>query len=90
MSTATGRTTMTVQRLADYDLSVFSGGPIAKELILTPGASQDLDLALGAFRIAGRDAAAASAFPLYGNDDYVASTNYSLAFCLGRQSRGSG
>ena len=51
------RTTLTVKNSIDYELSVFFDGTVSRKSTLVPGASQDLDLAPGAFKVAGRVAA---------------------------------
>ena len=78
-----GRTTMTVQNSTAYELSVFFDGPVSKELTLVPGGSQDVDLASGTFRVAGR-VAAANVLPFYGEETYAGSARYSLKFYIGQ------
>jgi len=78
---AIGRTTMTVRNPTAYELSVFFDGPVAKKLVLAPGASQDVDLVAGAFHVAGR-VAAADVLPFYGDDTYAGSTGYSITFYI--------
>jgi hypothetical protein len=78
-----GRTTMTVQNSTAYELSVFFKGPVSKKLTLAPGASQDVDLAPGTFRVAGR-VAAANVLPFYGEETYAGSARYSVKFYIGQ------
>jgi tetratricopeptide (TPR) repeat protein len=80
-STAYGRTIMTVRNSTAYDLSVFFDGSVAKKLTLAPGSSQDLDLAPGTFRVAGR-VAAADVLPFYGEETYADSARYSVTFYI--------
>jgi hypothetical protein len=77
-----GRTTMTIRNSTAYELSVFYDGPISNKLTLAPGASQELDLAPGRFRVAGR-VAAANVLPFYGEESYGGSTRYSVEFYIG-------
>jgi hypothetical protein len=53
-----GQTTMTITNSTAYELSVFFDGPVSTKATLAPGASHDLELKPGAFRVAGRVAAA--------------------------------
>ena len=76
-----GRTTMTVRNSTAYELSVFFDGRISQKLTLAPGASQDLDLAPGTFRVAGR-VAAANVLPFYGEETYAGSARYSVEFYI--------
>jgi hypothetical protein len=78
-----GRTTMTVKNSTAYELSVFFDGTVSTKLALMPGASQELDLAPGTFRVAGR-VAAANVLPFYGEETYASSARYSLTFYIGR------
>jgi hypothetical protein len=78
----TGRTTMTVKNSTAYELSVFFDGPVSTKLTLSPGASQDVDLAPGAFHVAGR-VAAPNVLPFYGDETYAGSARYSVTFYIG-------
>ncbi|HXB69409.1 MAG TPA: hypothetical protein VNY05_14260 [Candidatus Acidoferrales bacterium] len=77
-----GRTAMTIKNSTAYELSIFFDGPVAKKLTLAPRASQDLDLAPGAFQVAGR-VAAANVLPFYGEQTYSGSARYSVTFYIG-------
>ena len=80
-SAVSGRTTMTVQNSTAYQLSVFYDGPVSMKLNLAPGASQTIDLAPGAFHIAGR-VSAADVLPFYGEETYAGSASYSATFYI--------
>jgi hypothetical protein len=77
------RTTMNIKNSTAYELSVFFDGPVSQKLTLAPGASQDLDLAPGTFRVAGR-VAAANVLPFYGEETYAGSARYSVTFYIGQ------
>jgi hypothetical protein len=76
---APGRTMMTVKNSTAYELSVFFDGPISTKLTIMPGASQDVDLAPGTFRVAGR-VTAVDVLPFYGEETYSNSARYSVTF----------
>ena len=80
-SVASGRTTMSIKNSTAYDLSVFFDGPMSTKLTLLPGATQELDLAPGAFHLAGR-VAAADVLPFYGEETYAGSARYSMTFYI--------
>jgi hypothetical protein len=82
-SGAAGRTTMTVRNSTQHSLSVYFDGPVSRSLILAPGSSQTLDLAPGAFHVAGR-VDASNVLPFYGDDTYQGSVAYTLNFYIGR------
>jgi hypothetical protein len=77
---AAGRTTMTVKNSTAYELAVFFDGPVSTKLTIVPGASQDVDLAAGAFHVAGR--VAANVLPFYGEESYAGSARYSMTFYI--------
>ena len=81
-----GRTTMTVKNSTAYELSVFFAGPVSQKLTLSPGSSQDLDLAPGTFRVGGR-VAAPDVLPFYGEETYAGSARYSVEFYIAPQAR---
>jgi hypothetical protein len=81
-SASYGRTTMTIKNSTAYELSVFFDGPVSTKVVLSPGASQDLDLAAGTFKVAGR-VAAANVLPFYGEETY-GSARYSVTFYIGQ------
>ena len=85
-SSAPGRTTMSIKNSTAYELSVFFDGPVSTKATLSPGASQDLDLAPGVFHVAGR-VAAANVLPFYGEDTFDSSTSYSMTFYIGMRPR---
>jgi hypothetical protein len=74
---------MHVTNSTAYELSVFFDGPVSNKLTLAPGSSQDLDLAAGAFHVAGR-VGAADVLPFYGEDRYEGSARYSMTFYIGQ------
>jgi hypothetical protein len=76
-----GQTTMTITNSTAYELSVFFDGPVSTKATLAPGASHDLELKPGAFRVAGR-VAAADVLPFYGEETYDSSTRYSVTFYI--------
>jgi hypothetical protein len=76
-----GGTTMTVKNSTAYELTVFYDGPISKKLTLAPGSSQEVDLAPGAFHVAGR-VSAANVLPFYGEETYSSSASYSETFYI--------
>jgi hypothetical protein len=76
-----GRTTMTVKNSTGYELSVLFDGPVSTKLTLSPGASQDVELAAGAFHVAGR-VTAANVLPFYGEESYAGSARYSMNFYI--------
>jgi TPR repeat protein len=78
---ASGGTTMTVLNSTAYQLSVFYDGPVSTKLTLAPGASQTIDLAPGAFHVAGR-VSAADVLPFYGEETYIGSASYSETFYI--------
>jgi hypothetical protein len=78
---ASGRTTMIVKNSTAYELSVFFDGPVTTKLTIMPGASQDVELAPGTFRVAGR-VTAADVLPFYGEETYSGSAHYSIAFYI--------
>jgi tetratricopeptide (TPR) repeat protein len=77
----TGPTTMTVRNSTAYELSVYFDGPVAKKLILAPGASQEMELAPGTFHVAG-SVTALDVLPFYGEDTYASSAQYSMTFYI--------
>jgi TPR repeat protein len=79
--TVWGTTTMTVQNSTPYELTVFYDGPVSKKLILAPGASQVVNLAPGAFHVAGR-VSAPDVLPFYGEESYDGSASYSETFYI--------
>jgi hypothetical protein len=72
---------MTVENSTAYELSVFYDGPVSKKLTLAPGASQTIDLAPGAFHVAGR-VSASDVLPFYGEETYAGSASYSETFYI--------
>jgi hypothetical protein len=78
-SSDSGKTTVTVKNSTPYELSVYYDGSVSTKLTLSPGASQELDLAPGTFRVAGR-VAAANVLPFYAEETYTSSTSYSMTF----------
>jgi hypothetical protein len=72
---------MTVKNSTAYELSVFFDGPISTKLSLSAGASQDVDLAPGAFHVAGR-VPAPNVLPFYGEETYAGSTLYTITFYI--------
>ena len=77
---------MSIKNSTAYELSVFFDGPVSTKATLSPGASQDLDLAPGVFHVAGR-VAAANVLPFYGEDTFDSSTSYSMTFYIGMRPR---
>jgi hypothetical protein len=76
-----GGTTMTVKNSTAYQLTVFYDGPVSKKLTLSPGSSQEVDLAPGLFHVAGR-VAAGNVLPFYGEETYASSASYSETFYI--------
>ena len=72
---------MTVQNSTPYELTVLYDGPVSKKLTLAPGTSQALNLAPGAYHVAGRVSGAA-VLPFYGEESYDGSANYSESFYI--------
>jgi hypothetical protein len=79
-----GRVLMTIRNSTSYELSVFFDGPVSRSLTLKPGASRALDLAPGAFHVAGR-VSAPDVLPFYGEESYTASAEYSISFYISTQ-----
>jgi hypothetical protein len=78
---AWGKTTMTVQNSTAYELTVFYDGPVSMRMTLAPSASQTIDLAPGAFHVAGR-VSASNVLPFYGEETYAGSASYSESFYI--------
>jgi len=76
-----GGTTMTVKNSTGYELTVFYDGPVSKKLTLAPGTSQEVELAPGAFHVAGR-VTAGDVLPFYGEESYASSAGYSETFYI--------
>ncbi len=82
-SSGSGRTTVTVKNSTSYELFVFYDGPFSTKVTVSPGMSQDLDLAPGTFRVAGR-VAAVNVLPFYAEETYTSSKSYSVTFYIGQ------
>ena len=72
---------MTVKNSTGYELTVFYDGPVSKKLTLAPGTSQEVELAPGAFHVAGR-VTAGDVLPFYGEESYASSAGYSETFYI--------
>jgi hypothetical protein len=76
-----GHTVLRIQNSTGYELSVYYEGQVSKTLTLSPGATQEVELAPGSFRVGGR-VAAPNVVPFYGVETYANSTRYSVEFYL--------
>jgi hypothetical protein len=80
---------LTVKNSTQHELSVFFDGPIARRITLPAGASQDVDLMPGSFRVAARvnrasDSDVVDILTFYGEQAYQSSAVYTLAFSASR------
>ena len=78
-----GRMQMTVKNSTSYALTVFFDGPESKKLILQPGTNGKVDLASGAYKVAGK-VPEANALPFYGASTFASSAEYVEEFYIGR------
>jgi len=80
-SGTSGDTTLLITNSTQYSLRILASGPTPGDYSILPGATQNIMVAPGSYKIAG-SVPAADVLPFYGTETYGAGTQYSYRFYI--------
>jgi hypothetical protein len=76
-----GQPNLSIQNQTTYQLTVLIAGPVERSVMVSPGASVDVALAPGSYKILGR-VNASDVLPFYGTQDYATGGTYRESFYI--------
>jgi hypothetical protein len=77
--TTPGRTTLAITNGTQYSLRILASGPTEGQYTISPGATQQIEVSPGSYKIVGR-VSASNVLPFYGTETYASGSKYAYRF----------